>query len=272
LSLSDVWNKGKEIVSRNPILFLLPVILDLIIYGPLISRSGTTIHFKLTIPSSLPTIQNLLPDAAALSGEAAGGFSGISTYPGTILAGTLAAALITLVVFPWLTGGYLGTIVQDIKKPAETMSFTRLAGKYFMRLFLMQVLTIAAMFVLFPLFTVPVLNFFIFIGLLILLILLFFWDYSIVYDDLDVLAALKKAYRVFTANFGTLATILLPVALLLGLLSAITSAMMYTWVFVPIIAAYAYLGSVLVSGFMVLYASLSNPQSMAQQDVHIHIE
>jgi hypothetical protein len=257
LTILEVWKKGKEIVSRNYILILLPIILDLIFYGPLMARSGLNIHFKLTVPSSLPSIQNLLPDAAALGSTT--GFSGIATYPGTLLAHPVTALLVSLFLIPYLTGGYLGTIAQDLKNPTERMPFTQLAGKFFTRLFIMELAMFAVMLALFPLLMVPLLNILLFVGLLIGMFLIFFWEYCLVYDDLNVFPALKKAYKFFTENFGIIAGILLPVALLLSPLSGLTSAFMYSPIFLLTIVLYGYLGAVLVSGFMSLYAALSAP-------------
>ncbi|MDW7650244.1 MAG: hypothetical protein SCK29_05700 [Bacillota bacterium] len=259
MTVFDVWAKGKNVVSRHKLLILIPLIVDLILYGPLMTKSlmGPSIHIKLTVPSSLPSIANLLPEASSLTtGPSDPVFMGITAYPGTLMVGFLGV-LITLVVIPYLKAGYLGTIAQDLKNTEPALSFTQLARKYFVRLFILQLLTIAAFLIITPLMMIPLISAVVIIGMLILIILLFFWDYSVVYDDLDIVTAFKKALGIFTGNFPVMAAVLLPIALLLLPLTAFTSVVMTTPAFIAVIALYAYIGAVLVSGFMYLYANLT---------------
>lgn len=107
MSFTELWSKGKNIVAKNRILFLLPLLLDLILYGPLAFTATRVINFKLTVPTSLPTIQNLLPDAASFSG-AQSGININMGYPGTITAGFIGT-IIAFTVVPYLTAGYLAT-------------------------------------------------------------------------------------------------------------------------------------------------------------------
>jgi hypothetical protein len=231
--------------------------MDLLLYGRLIFAGKNALHLKMTIPSALPSIQNLLPDTVSLSASSLNGLSGF-TVPGI---------LISLLLIPWLTAGYLGTIAQDIKQPENKLSFIQLAGTFFIRLVLVQLIMMGAMLAITPLFFVPLLGGLVMIALIVLLILLFFWDYSIIYDDTDVISALKKAYSTFTRNFGTMTTVLLPIVILLTPLTAFASFFMNSPVLVLIMLAYAYLGSVLVSGFMHLYTNLNGMDNTIHQAI-----
>lgn len=231
------------------------MIVDVILYGPLMLATERARNMQPTIPSPLPSIQNLLPEAASFVTNYTG-ITGISSYPGTITAGVLGIA-ITLLVIPWLTGGYLGLIAQDVKGSDTEYSFIQLAHKFASRLILLQVVMVAILIVTTPLLVNPALEIILGFGVVILFIVLVFWSYAIVYDDLHIIPALPKAYRTFTHNLETMIYTLLPMALILAPLSLLTSFIMFTPLLILMIIIYAYIGAVLVSGLMQLYAKLN---------------
>jgi hypothetical protein len=255
LTISEIWLKGKAVVTKNRILFLLPFLLDLVLYGPLAFISARVINFKLTVPSSLPTIQNLLPEAAMFSG-AQSGVNFNMGYPGTLTVG-FAGTIIAFTLVPYLTGGYLGTIVQELRGDEERMPFMALASKYFVRLFIMRILVMVAFMGLVLILTiVPFLAFIMVPVLIAVTVLLLFWDFSIVYDDMDLIPAISKAYAVMKGNLPPVINNLLPVIILLMPLTLGASLLVGSPLFLLVIAVYAYIGAVIISGLVYLYSSL----------------
>lgn len=257
MSFSELWASGKTIVSKKLILVLLPLIWDLIIFAPLAFANMGVVHVKLTLPTSLPTIQNLLPDAAQL----AQGSSFVMGYPRTITSGFLGLVIIFLLM-PYINGGYLGVIAEEIRQVEQRSSFIVLANRYFTRFLLMRLLVLAAFFILAPIFLViPFLAILMVIFLLFLSILILFWDYSVVYDNIDVLPALSKAYTVFSGNVSEVARALVPIVLLMIPMTFVTSLSMSSPLLILMIILYAYLGAVFVSGIMSLYVKLQGKSS-----------
>lgn len=256
MSIAELWSKGKVIVSKNRILFLLPLLLDLIFYGPLAFTVTRVINFKLTVPTSLPTIQNLLPDAASFTGAQSGVILNMG-YPGTLTAGFIGT-IIAFTLVPYLTGGYLGTIVQELQGNEERMPFMALASKYFVRLFLMRILVMIAFSgLVLILVIIPFLAFIMVPVLLFVSVLLLFWDFSIVYDDFELFPALSKAYAVMKKDLAPVINTLLPIIVLLMPLTLGTSLLVSSPLFLLVIVTYAYFGAVIVSGLVYAYSKLS---------------
>lgn len=255
MSLSELWLKGKVVVAKNRILFLLPLLLDLILYGPLAFTAVRVINFKLTAPSSLPTIQNLLPDAASFSG-AQSGLAFNMGYPGTLTAGFIGT-IIAFTLVPYVTAGYLGTIVQELRGDEDRMPFMVLSSKYFVRLFFLRILVIVAFMGLVLVLTIVPFLAFIMVPVLILIsVLLLFWDFSIVYEDMDLFPGLSKAYAVMKENLPPVINTLLPVIILFMPLTLGASLLVGSPLFLLVIATYAYIGAVIVSGLVYLYIRL----------------
>lgn len=260
MSFNELWASGKEIVSKKSMLVLLPLALDLLIFAPLAFANLKIAHVKLTLPTSLPTIQNLLPGAAQVAQES----SFVIGYPGTITNGLLGL-VIMLLVMPYINGGYLGVIAEEIRQMEQRSAFTVLANRYFTRFLLMRLLVLAAFLVLAPMLMIlPFLAILMVVFLLVFSILLLFWDYSVVYDDIDILQALKKAYAVFTGNLSEVVRALVPIVLLLIPLTFVTSVIMSSPLFLLMLILYAYLGAVFVSGIMSFYVRL---QGKANEDI-----
>ncbi len=254
MSLGELWLKGSKTVTNERILFLLPLFLDLILFGPLAFTSAKVIDIKLTLVTSLPTIQNLLPDAASFGGTQSVMNMG---YPGTLTVGFIGT-IFAFAVVPFLTGGYLGTIIQEYRGNEERQTFIALSSKYFVRLVIMRIVIMVAFWGLIILLkTIPIVSS-IMVGILIFIsVLLLFWDLSIVYDNLDLVPALFKAYTVIKQNTASVVNALLPIIIFLMPLTLGASLLVGSFLFLLVILVYAYLGAVIVSGIAYLYITLA---------------
>lgn len=261
MDFNSLMQTGIRTVRRNQILFIIPLVLDLILYGSLAFSGISMVEFKLTLPSSLPSIINILPDAAKVSGES--GF--IMGYPGTLTSGFFGF-LITFILLPFLTGGYLGTIVEELENRVERTPFFTLGLRYFGRIFIMRLLVMVMFLVLLPIvMIIPILIIVIFVLIIYLAVLFLFWEFSIVNDNVDLFKALRKASKLLGEHLGQVAGNLIPVFVLMAILTLAASYFMNTVFLFVMITVYAYTGSIIISAMMAMYRDLSKSEEVFEQ-------
>lgn len=256
MSFTEILRQGKTIAGNKQILIFIPLVLDLLLFGPLAFSGLARPHLKFTIPTSLPTVMNLLPNAAYFAdgpGLGAG-------YPGTLTSG-FVGLLVTFLLLPFITGGYLGTIAEEIRQPENRTPFIALCSRCFTRLFSVRILAVAAFYALLSLpMLLPFLAGFMAVIMLFAAILMLFWDFNIVYYNLALMPALKLAYTVCMHHYLSVARAFLPAVLLLAPTTLLTSVIMSTPLLFVVIVLYVYAAAIFVSGAMKFCVQLAHTQ------------
>ncbi|MGI1659679.1 MAG: hypothetical protein ACRKFN_11920 [Desulfitobacterium sp.] len=244
-------SKGFDLTKRFYPLIFVPIILDFLQLGDILRRAqGFTL--KLTIPSAIPSLTQVLADPPQTSG----GFT--VNLPYSHLGGAfLLIFMFFLLVSAFLKGGFLGCVLAGInEQEIGTDTFIRSAKRFFSR-FLLQ------FFIIFTLLLVAVPFFFalgplvllVLIGIMILFFHLIFWDYIIVVENAMLIDAAKISWNLVRSNIGKVFCFVLPIALITALFGIIANAVVATSLIFAVIAiiTYAYFGTAVVFAVMSFY-------------------
>lgn len=261
MPVNELWTRGTEIVSRHKVLVFLPLLLDFLVFGGLaFFGSPVTAHqVKLAIPTSLPSILNLLPDIVRFTSERAM-FTALRSGAFLQNPAVMVRILLSFIFIPFLNGGYLGIISQEISGLERKDPFFKMASHYFTRFLLVTLLiTFVPMLLLYPAFLISDAIGIVFLSTLAIFtfLLSLFWDFSVVHFDLQVFQALGKVVFMFRNHAKVMIRALIPLVIMASVLSWLTALFLGTIFLFAIMIVYAYLAAVLVSGLMSYYVGLA---------------
>jgi uncharacterized membrane protein len=111
----------------------------------------------------------------------------------------------------------------------------------------------------------PLALFFI-IALFAAFLLLFFWDYILVREDLSVVDAAEASWRLVVANPGTVILFLLPILLLTVIVSVMVNMVAATPLVILAILAYAMYATGIIFAVMSFYMELTPEEEPGLED------
>lgn len=244
-------SKGFDLTKRFYPLIFVPIILDFLQLGDILRRTqGFTL--KLTIPSAIPSLIQVLADPPQTSG----GFT--VNLPYSYLGGAfLLVFLFFILASAFLKGGFLGCVLAGINEQKVSVdTFIQSAKKFFIRFLLQFFLTFTLLLAVVPFFlALGPLIFLILIGILILFFHLIFWDYIIVVENAALINAAKISCSLVRSNIGKVFYFVLPIALITTLFGIIANAVVAISPIFAVVAivAYAYFGTAVVFTVMLFY-------------------
>lgn len=245
--------RGFELARKYYPLALVAFLADLLNLQDIGRRVSQDFHIKFTVPSALPSLTQVLPDAPS-----SGGFQ--VNLPFNHLG---EMGLVFLVVFillnAYLKGGYLGCILESLRGGrVDREVFTAYAGRFWTRYLMQRIIVLAAIIFLGFLFLgMGLLAFLFILVLLAAFILLIFWDYSLVAEDLGVVDAAERSWRLVLARPGPVLLFLLPILAAMAFFSIFANALLDTPLLLLAMAGYAFLGTAAIFAFMSFYLELA---------------
>ncbi|WP_242869913.1 hypothetical protein [Desulfitobacterium hafniense] len=254
-------SKGFHLANKYYPLLLVPIILDLLQLGTIL-RSVQGITLKLTIPSALPSITQVLNTAN----------QGTDTFNINLPYGYLdnvflivLIAVLYLLAGAFLKGGFLGCILAGINEQEVSASTYIQTGKQFFGRFLAQALLMLILLLVSAPFWIDLgpLALLLMIGLLILSFYLIFWDYVIVADNAGLIEAAQISLARIQSDLGKVLLFIIPIALITTLIGLAVSALITSSAILAVlaIALYAYFGTVAVFAIMTFYLDISGREA-----------
>lgn len=250
------FKRGFSLAIKHYPLFLIAVVFDLLRIRDIMQRYQD-FNIKFTIPSSLPSLTQVLPDVATESG-----FYGSVTLSAIFGGGFFLVVyyLVFLFVNAYLKGGYLGCILVGLRGGDVNIDcFLHNAGKYFSRFLAQSLIFLAAASILGLL--ILNLGFLSFVFLLVFLAAFFLfalWDYSLVAEDMGVVDAAEKSWHLFLNNPVGIISFLLPILLITGGFSILANYLATTPLVVLAMIVYVFLGTGFIFSLMSYYLEIKD--------------
>ncbi len=253
-------SKGFSLTKKYYPLVLLAVVLDLFNLRD-ISQRFQELHFKLTIPSAVPSLTQVLGDLE----PAAGGLN-INLQVPFMGATAFLIFLAFLVLGAYLKGGFLGVVFEGVKGGEVNKDiFFSYASRYISR-FLIQLVIILAAVAFFGLLLVglgPLALIFVLV-LLAAFLFLVFWDYIIIAQDMGVVDAAERSWRVVSSNLGQVLLFILPIIFFTTIISFISNFLVLTPLVLIAMIGYAFWGTQVVFSMMSFYLNLEDEEGSKQ--------
>lgn len=223
-------------------LSLLNLFLNMLILGawPLI---GSGLHFKIAFPTSIPTVSDVIANPQIqLTASSFGSF-------------VLLAVLWLFTIY--MTGGYLAGGMRALRGEIVDMSiFWADCQYFFQRMLLAGLFLILLTVVLFTLLAVihPIVAL---IALIAVLLYLFFWQMAIVYEDMDLLAGLKRSHAIMKLYLSEVIALVITIGLASGITSLVLNwfAKYYTGYLLAVFI-WSFVGAVLFIAVLHSYIEL----------------
>ncbi len=241
---------GFDVVRKHHWLWLLPVVLSLgglflnmLLLGewPL---SPPGLHFKATIPASIPEIGNIIPGPNL--GLASGSF------------GVFVLALVVTLFKTFLNAGYLAGGVRALKGESVDMpTFWADCQHFFKRSLLIGLLLLFAAPVSFAVLAAihPIVAL---VAAFVAIIYLFFWQIAIVYEDLGLREGFTRGHTIMRENLSEIVPLLLIILLMSGVASLILSPLArYYWGHLLAILIWSFVGASLFIALIHRYSELA---------------
>lgn len=257
-------SKGFNLAKKYYPLALVAALLDLVNLGDISHRAQAGLHFKATIPSAMPTLTQILPDAPNVGGS----FVNLDfpfSYLGAI---GLIAFLGFIILNSYVKGGFLGCVLEGLKGGEVSKEvFFAYATKFWSR-FLIQTIIVFAAVIFLGLLSMSIgpLALLFIIALLAAFLLLFFWDYILVREDLNVVDAAEESWRLVIANLGSVILFILPILLLTAIFSVIANMLAATPLVLLAILAYAVFATGIIFAVMSFYMELTPEEEPGLKD------
>lgn len=254
--------RGFELTLKYYPLALLAFLADLVNLGDISRRFTYDFHLKFTVPSALPSLTQVLPDPPGAGGlhinvpfEHLGAFG-------------LVFFLAFILLSAYLKGGFLGSILNALTEgPVTTEVFLAYAGRFWTRYLLQSIIILAAVIFLgLLLIGIGPLALIFILVLLVAFFLLIFWDYSLIREDLGVVDAAERSWRLVTANVGAVILFLLPILVVTALFSILANALVPTPLLFAAMAAYAFLGTAVIFAVMSFYMELTEEKPEPEEE------
>ncbi len=258
-------SRGFNLATKYYPLVLLAAFVDLLNIGEISRRFQGGFHIKFTVPSALPSLTQVLPDPPA----AGGSFVNID-IPFAYLGGAALLLFIAFIVLSaYLKGGFLGCVLEGLTGgPVDREVFFAYARKFWSRFLIQAVIMFAAVIFLGLLIVgIGPLAFLFIIVLLVAYFLLIFWDYSLVREDMGVVDAAERSWRLVTANPGPVILFFVPIILLTAFFSVVANVLASTPLVLVALAAYAYLGTSIIFAVMSFYMELTGEEAGPKEAV-----
>jgi hypothetical protein len=247
-------SRGFELAFKYYPLALLAAVLDLLNLGDIGRRHVPDFHLKLTIPSALPSLTQVLQDPPG------SGATWNLNLPFGYMGGVGLLLLIAFILLnAYLKGGFLGCVLEGLReRPVNREVFLDYAGRFWTRYLVQSIIVLAAVLFLGLLaMGIGPLAFVLILALLAAFFLLVFWDYSLVKDDLGVVDAAERSWRLVAAHPGPVLLFLLPVLLVVAVFSILANALAATPLVLVAVLVYAFLGTAVIFGLMSYYLELT---------------
>lgn len=231
-------------------LILVPIILDLLKFGDILRRPKG-FAFKLAVPSVIPSLTQILADPPAQQG----GFT--INFPFAGLGGAfILLALLLLLLGAFLKGGFLGCVLAGINEQEVAVdTFISYSKKFFGR-FIAQILIIFffTMVIGLTFLALGPLALLLLIGYMILSLLLIFWDYIVVAEDVALIEAAKMSWDLVRQNMGKVFGFVLPIMAITALFGVLANVITASVILAILaIVAYGYYGTAVVFAMMSFY-------------------
>lgn len=249
----DFLSRGFILTKKFYPLMMIPIVFDILQLGDILRRAHG-FHLKLTVPSAIPSLTQILAES---QNQSNGGFT--VNLPFNFAGGAFAIVLLILFMLAsaFLKGGFLGSILAGVHgKRVNSDIFISSAKTYFSRFLLQYVIIFLFISALVPIVLIfGPLAFLLLIGILVLFFYLLFWDYILVVENENLLDAAKISIKLIHNNLGKVLSFILPIVIITAILGIIVNAIVAYSMIIALIAIviYAYFGTAVIFAMMSFY-------------------